>query len=75
MRGGSSTAPQGRDLDLLLAAIQAIYLAAANPSAWPAALTAIAPVFGGVGCVLLFQREDQSTGTVVSPTLEAAQRA
>jgi DNA-binding CsgD family transcriptional regulator len=75
MRGNSSTAPQGRDLELLLAAIQAIYAAAANPSAWPAALTAIAPVFGGVGCVLLFQREDQSTGTVVSPTLQAAQSA
>jgi DNA-binding CsgD family transcriptional regulator len=70
-----SSASQAGDQEVLLAAIQAIYEAAVNPSAWPATLTAIAPVFGGIGCVLLFQRADQSTGTVVSPTLEAAQRA
>jgi DNA-binding CsgD family transcriptional regulator/PAS domain-containing protein len=70
-----SGATRAGDQDVLLAAIQAIYEAAVNPSAWPATLTAIAPVFGGIGCVLLFQRADQSTGTVVSPTLQAAQRA
>jgi len=69
------TVAQFRDQEVFLAAIQAIYEAATNPLAWPDALTAIAPLFDGVGCVLLFQREDQSTGTVVSPTLEAAQQA
>jgi hypothetical protein len=61
--------------EALLAAVEAIYETAAAPSTWPKALQRIADVFDDVGSVLIYHREDGSFGTVVSPSLEAAQRA
>ena len=59
--------------DLFVAAVEAIYGCAAQPSNWPDALQAIADVFGDVGTVLLWRRDDGSYGTIVSPKLAAAQ--
>jgi DNA-binding CsgD family transcriptional regulator/PAS domain-containing protein len=59
---------------LFVAAVEAIYAAAAAPSAWPDALQAIADCLGDVGSLLIYQRDDGSFGTIVSPKLEAAQR-
>src|SRR4051794_5059449 len=58
----------------LLAAVEAIYEAAPNPSRWPVALQKIAECFDDVGAVLLWRRDDGGFGTVVSPSLVAAQR-
>ena len=66
----NATSPASR----LLAAIEAIYDAAPDPSRWPAALQAIADCFGDVGAVLLWQRDDSSYGSMVSETLVEAQR-
>jgi hypothetical protein len=57
-----------------VAAVEAVYAAAADPGAWAAALQAIADVTGDVGAVLVYQREDGSFGTVVSSGIEVAQR-
>jgi hypothetical protein len=57
-----------------VAAVDAIYAAAPDPSLWPQALQAIAHVFDDVGAILLWQRVDPSFGTVASPRLEAVQR-
>src|SRR5262245_59584264 len=54
-----------------IAAIEAIYDAAAEPSAWPAALAAISHVFDAAGAVLLHNRDDGSMTAIVSPGLEA----
>jgi DNA-binding CsgD family transcriptional regulator len=54
-------------------AVEAIYAAALTPESWPAALQAIADVFDDAGAVLIYQRSDGSTGTIVSPAMEAAQ--
>jgi DNA-binding CsgD family transcriptional regulator/PAS domain-containing protein len=56
-------------------AIEAIYDAAPNPSLWPRALQAIADCFKDVGALLIWQRDDGSAGTIVSPKLVAAQKA
>lgn len=62
-----------RDADGLLAsAIEAIYEAAPEPERWPGALSAIANVFDARGTVLLFNRDEGSTASIVSPGLEAA---
>ena len=56
-----------------ITAIEAIYAAAPEPGGWPHALQLIANVFGDVGTVLLWQRDDGSIGTIASPELAAAQ--
>jgi DNA-binding CsgD family transcriptional regulator len=58
-----------------IAAVEAIYDAAPDPSLWPRALQAIADCFGDVGTVLFYQRDNGELGTIVSPGLEGAQRA
>ncbi|MGY3581769.1 DNA-binding CsgD family transcriptional regulator [Bradyrhizobium sp. USDA 4341] len=58
-----------------VAAIEAIYHSAPQPSNWPSALQAIADVLGAVGTVLMWRRDDGSFGTIVSPKLIAAQEA
>ncbi len=55
-----------------VAAIEAIYDAAAEPERWPEALAAIARVFDAVGTVILHNREDGSMTAIASPGLEAA---
>lgn len=57
-----------------VAAVEAIYQTAAAPSQWPDALQSIADVFGDVGTVLMYRRDDGSFGTIVSPSLADAQR-
>ncbi|WP_163155741.1 hypothetical protein [Bradyrhizobium uaiense] len=54
-----------------IAAIEAIYNSAPRRSNWPLALQAIADVFGAVGTVLMWRRDDGSFGTIVSPKLSA----
>lgn len=61
--------------DKLVAAIEAIYDAAPDPSQWPRALTAVANVFEGVGGLLIWQKEDGTFGTVTSPSLKEANEA
>lgn len=58
----------------LLAAIDAVYDAAPDPSRWSHALGAIADCFGDVGAVLLWRKDDGSFGTIVSDGLVEAQR-
>jgi DNA-binding CsgD family transcriptional regulator/PAS domain-containing protein len=54
-------------------AVEAIYAAAATPSQWPDALDAIAACFDDVGSLLIYQRDDGSYGTIVSPALAEGQ--
>lgn len=56
------------------AAVEAIYDAAPNPALWPKALEMTAGVFGDVGAIMIWQRDDGSIGIVVSPRLEDAQK-
>lgn len=58
--------------DRFVAAVEAIYDAAPDPSQWPRALAAIANVFGDVGGVLIWQKEDGTFGTVASASLKEA---
>src|SRR3954469_17387345 len=53
-------------------AVEAIYDAAAEPDRWPATLQTIADCFGDVGANLIYMRDDGSTATIVSPSLQAA---
>jgi DNA-binding CsgD family transcriptional regulator/PAS domain-containing protein len=53
------------------AALDAIYCAAVDPTKWPAALQAIADVFGDAGAVMMYGRSDGGFGAIVSPTLLA----
>lgn len=53
-------------------AVRTIYEAATAPDRWPAALQAIADCLDDVGTVLLWQRDDGSFGSVVSPALEVS---
>ncbi len=55
-------------------AVEAIYAAAPDPSLWPQALQSIADVFGDIGAILIWRRDDGGFGTIVSPTLVEAQR-
>lgn len=51
-------------------AIREIYGAALEPARWPEALQAIADVFGDVGAILIYARDDGTFGVVCSPSLE-----
>ena len=57
--------------DTLISAIESIYIAAADPSHWPATLQAIADCFDDVGAILIYGRDDGSFGVIDSPSLEA----
>ncbi|WP_050425799.1 helix-turn-helix transcriptional regulator [Bradyrhizobium tropiciagri] len=61
----------GTESARFIAAIEAIYNSAPHRSNWPLALQAIADVFGAVGTVLMWRRDDGSFGTIVSPKLSA----
>lgn len=54
-------------------AVSLIYDAAADPSLWPHALQAVADVFDDVGAVLIWRREVEGFGTIVSPSLQHGQ--
>ena len=54
-------------------AVGLIYDAASDPALWPRALQAIADVFGDVAALLIWRREDEGFGTIVSPSLRAGQ--
>ncbi len=60
--------------DGFVAAVEAIYDAAAWPERWPLALQSIADSFCDVGAIMIYQREDGGFGSICSPGLEAAQR-
>ena len=60
---------------LFVAAVEAIYGAAAQPSKWPGALQAIASVFGDVGANLMWVRDDGGYGVIVSQSLLPAAKA
>jgi DNA-binding CsgD family transcriptional regulator/PAS domain-containing protein len=61
------------DTEAFLAAVETIYEAAARPSKWPDALQASAAIFDDIGANLIWQRDDGSFGTLVSPGLRTAQ--
>lgn len=56
--------------DRLIAAIESIYAAAADPSCWPSTLAFIASCFDDVGAILLYGRDDGSFGVIESPSLK-----
>jgi DNA-binding CsgD family transcriptional regulator/PAS domain-containing protein len=58
------------DQAAFVAAVEAIYAAAPEPSRWPDALQAIADVFDDVGSVLVFGRDDGSFGAIGSPSMD-----
>jgi DNA-binding CsgD family transcriptional regulator len=58
----------------LLPVIEAIYAAAPDPSKWPTALQLIADLFNDIGAIIIWARDDGSFGTIVSRSLERAQR-
>ncbi|NVN87287.1 MAG: helix-turn-helix transcriptional regulator [Rhodopseudomonas sp.] len=60
--------------DAFVAAVEAIYDAAPEPSRWPIALQAIADVTGDVGTVLSYQRDDGGFGAIGSPSIDALMR-
>lgn len=57
-----------------VAAVEATYAAATDPALWSDALRAIGEVFGDVGGVIVYQRDDGDIGTLVSPGLDAAKK-
>jgi DNA-binding CsgD family transcriptional regulator len=57
------------DNPLFRSALTAIYQAALEPSAWPAALQKIADCTGDVGAILIYGRDDGGFGVVESPSL------
>ncbi|TXJ19307.1 MAG: helix-turn-helix transcriptional regulator [Afipia sp.] len=59
------------DHDRLIAAIEAIYAAAAEPSRWPSTLEIITKCFDDVGSILIYGRDDGSFGVIESPSLKA----
>jgi DNA-binding CsgD family transcriptional regulator/PAS domain-containing protein len=63
------TAEVGVANDLFVAAVEAIYDSAAQPSGWARALETIADAFGDVGANLIWRRDDGSFGVIVSPSL------
>jgi DNA-binding CsgD family transcriptional regulator len=70
----------GRDIvsnggERFVAAVEAIYDAAAVPARWPQALRAIADCTGDATAILNYRRADASTGVIISPGGEAAAEA
>jgi DNA-binding CsgD family transcriptional regulator len=63
-----------RPVDPFVAAIEAIYDAAPDPTRWPHALQKISDVFQDVGTILIWHRDNGGFGTIVSPHLLAAQK-
>lgn len=61
--------PVLQDHDRLIAAIEAIYAAAAEPSRWPSTLEVITKCFDDVGAILIYGRDDGSFGIIGSPSL------
>jgi DNA-binding CsgD family transcriptional regulator len=66
----------GRDIvsvggERFVAAVEAIYDAAAAPIRWPQALRAIADCTNDVAALLIYRRPDASTGVIMSPGMEA----
>ncbi len=59
----------------LAEAVAAIYSAAPVPSSWPNTLQAIADVFDDFGAIMLYQRGDGSSASIVSPSMAPAQAA
>lgn len=59
-----------QDHDRLIAAIEAIYAAAAEPSRWPSTLEIITKCFDDVGSILIYGRDDGSFGVIESPSLK-----
>jgi DNA-binding CsgD family transcriptional regulator len=57
-----------------VAAIEAIYNAAPDPSQWPRALAAIANCFGDAGTLLFWVKDDGRFGTIVSDSLIEGQK-
>ncbi len=57
--------------EFFISAVEAIYAAAPDPSVWPQALQKIADVFGDVGTVLVYGRDDGGFGAIASPGVEA----
>src|SRR5262249_10771165 len=49
--------------------VEAIYAAAPDPSLWPRALQAIADVFGDVGTVMVYGRDDGNWGAIASASM------
>ncbi|WP_072388842.1 hypothetical protein [Hyphomicrobium sp. CS1BSMeth3] len=60
--------------ELFIRAVEAIYDAAPAPEKWPMALQAIADCFGDIGTLMMWHRDDGGFGTIVSPSLIAAQK-
>ncbi|UGY13804.1 helix-turn-helix transcriptional regulator [Bradyrhizobium septentrionale] len=60
--------------DRLLAAVEAIYDTAPNPSLWPSALGKIGDCFDDAGAILEWRKEDATFGVIVSESLTAAAR-
>jgi DNA-binding CsgD family transcriptional regulator/PAS domain-containing protein len=67
--------PAGADDGPFVRAVEAIYATALAPEQWPSALQAIADLFGDVGAVLSYRREDGRFGVIVSPRLGPGQEA
>jgi DNA-binding CsgD family transcriptional regulator len=58
-----------------VAAVEAIYAAAAAPAQWPQALKAIADCTDDSAAILIYRRPDASAGVIISPGQEAAAEA
>lgn len=72
MTAASNQGSRVKNGDLYVAAVEAIYEAAPNPTRWPHALQAIADCFGDVGANLIWRRDDGEFGIICSPNLEFA---
>lgn len=55
--------------DRLIAAIEAIYAAASDPSRWPSTLEIVTECFDDFGAILIYGRDDGSFGVIESPSL------
>ena len=72
MTAAPNEGSRGKSGDLYVAAVEAIYDAAPNPTRWPRALQAIADCFEDVGANLIWRRDDGEFGVICSPNLEFA---
>jgi DNA-binding CsgD family transcriptional regulator len=75
---GDSQFPAGPQMPIaedgvFVRAVEAIYATALAPAKWPAALQAIADLFGDVGAVMTYRRVDGRFGVIVSPRLGPGQ--